>query len=227
MPEYTSNLNLVKPLDGEPADQEPYNGNMDKIDAAMGVTLCTSSTRPVGAARFVGQQIFETNTKRAYFFDGTTWVVMPRFALIEEIASTSTMWTGMTSQIDSSLLGTIAVPVAPYRRYYRFRAQASFSSNVPQTGTNAVIQRWNLALSQGSSSVDGSNSRTGIVFAPSPSAEVKTAIAFQEGFVQANEAPLLRAWAEQVAPTTVAQRVSASVGGHGSYNNMYVELWPA
>ena len=47
------------------------------IAGPMGVTsiqICTSTTRPAGAAVFTGLAIYETDTKRFYIYNGTTWV---------------------------------------------------------------------------------------------------------------------------------------------------------
>ena len=68
----TPKLGLYRPLaDGS----ENYNlvtdllNNWDKIDAAMGATAVTSSTRPASA--FNGQIIRETDTNRVYVSNGT------------------------------------------------------------------------------------------------------------------------------------------------------------
>lgn len=46
------------------------NNNLTKVDTAIGYTLCTSTTRP--AVPFVGQPIYETDTRRRYIsIDGT------------------------------------------------------------------------------------------------------------------------------------------------------------
>jgi hypothetical protein len=42
-----------------------------EIDAVR--FICTSLTRPTGAQRYVGQEIYETDTKRSRMWDGTTW----------------------------------------------------------------------------------------------------------------------------------------------------------
>jgi hypothetical protein len=47
------------------------------IQGPIGVTsivVCTSATRPTGINLFEGLGIWETNTKRFYIFDGTSWV---------------------------------------------------------------------------------------------------------------------------------------------------------
>jgi hypothetical protein len=69
----TTRLGLVKP---DPGTGEPVNvaaqinASMDKIDAAVGATICTSTTRP--SPPFNGQIIVETDTKRVYVYHQTT-----------------------------------------------------------------------------------------------------------------------------------------------------------
>lgn len=72
----TSRLGLVKP---DPGTGEPVNvatqinASWDKIDAAIGATPCTSTTRP--SSPFDGQIIRETDTRRMYVRNNTqsTW----------------------------------------------------------------------------------------------------------------------------------------------------------
>ena len=40
------------------------------------IKVVTSATRPTGASRYIGQHIYETDTDRRLYFDGTGWVVM-------------------------------------------------------------------------------------------------------------------------------------------------------
>lgn len=68
----TTRLALVKPTAGT---AEPVNvttqldDNWDKVDAVVGLTVVTSSTRP--AAPWQGQTIYETDTGRPYFHNGS------------------------------------------------------------------------------------------------------------------------------------------------------------
>lgn len=50
---------------------QDLGGNLDKIDAAMGVTICTSSTRP--SVPYVGQGIYEGDTHRFYVWTSGAW----------------------------------------------------------------------------------------------------------------------------------------------------------
>lgn len=68
----TSRLKLVKAALTDPANYVTYVADaFDKIDAAAGLTVCTSTTRP--ASPFVGQWILETDTQRRAHWDGTGW----------------------------------------------------------------------------------------------------------------------------------------------------------
>lgn len=47
------------------------NDNWDKLDAAVGAIVCTSTTRP--GSPYTGELIFETDTKKVACWDGTAW----------------------------------------------------------------------------------------------------------------------------------------------------------
>ncbi len=67
----TAKLGLVKPATDEDVDITILNDNSDKVDAASGVAVCDSLTRP--GSPFTGQTIFETDTKKIYIWDGDSW----------------------------------------------------------------------------------------------------------------------------------------------------------
>jgi len=81
----TTRLALRKP-DGTPVTGDTINvsldinGSMDKIDAAVGFTVCTSGTRPTTGA-WQGMPIFETDTGRGYIAStggpAPNWVQIP------------------------------------------------------------------------------------------------------------------------------------------------------
>jgi hypothetical protein len=74
----TPKLGLIKPAGGETLDVSIVNSNMDDIDAASGAYVCTSTTRPSGGNRYLGQFIYETDTGRILMWDNTgTWRTMP------------------------------------------------------------------------------------------------------------------------------------------------------
>lgn len=62
----TNKLALVKPAGSDLVDISVLNTNADKIDAAVGTFICTSTTRPTSP--WNGQVIFETNTLNQYIW---------------------------------------------------------------------------------------------------------------------------------------------------------------
>lgn len=48
------------------------NASMDIIDAALGTTVCTSTTRPASPVQ--GQTVYETDTRREMIYNGTVWL---------------------------------------------------------------------------------------------------------------------------------------------------------
>lgn len=78
---FTTRLLLRKP-DPDPSTGDfinvvtDINNSMDKIDGAIGFTVCTSGTRPTGVDRWDGRQIHETDTRRNYMWSAalTTWL---------------------------------------------------------------------------------------------------------------------------------------------------------
>ena len=70
----TSKLALNKPDTTDLVDIAVLNQNADKIDSAIGATVCTSSTRPVSP--WNGQVIIETDTlnQRIWVASTSTWV---------------------------------------------------------------------------------------------------------------------------------------------------------
>lgn len=72
----TTKLALTKPDGTDLVDIAVLNANADKIDAASGATICTSSTRP--ASPWNGQVIFETDTLNAlvYRTSTTSWNIL-------------------------------------------------------------------------------------------------------------------------------------------------------
>lgn len=71
----TSKLGLFKPdpdpVTGDDVDVDDINDNSDKIDAAAGLTICTSSTRP--SSPWDGQPIYETDTNRVMHWVEGAW----------------------------------------------------------------------------------------------------------------------------------------------------------
>lgn len=63
------------PVTGDDVDISVLNANADKIDSVISAMPCTNATRP--ASPFGGQIIYETDTKRAFIWSGTTWLQIP------------------------------------------------------------------------------------------------------------------------------------------------------
>jgi hypothetical protein len=70
----TTRLALQKDLGPENYSVTVVNANLDKIDAAIGATKCTSATRP-GSSLFDGRLIYETDTDAlvVYNITGPAW----------------------------------------------------------------------------------------------------------------------------------------------------------
>lgn len=70
----TTRLALTKPASSDPVDIAVLNANADKIDAAVGSKVVTSSTRP--GSPFDGQTIFETDTNKIMIYraSSVSWV---------------------------------------------------------------------------------------------------------------------------------------------------------
>ena len=69
----TTKLGLTKPDFVDVVDITELNTNADEIDAAVGMAIVTSSTRP--SSPWTGQIIFETDTLVPYVWDGSAWQV--------------------------------------------------------------------------------------------------------------------------------------------------------
>lgn len=70
----TTKLGLIKPDYVDVVDIADLNSNADDIDAAVGFTICTSTTRP--STPWSGQAIFETDTSGSFMWDGSAWQVI-------------------------------------------------------------------------------------------------------------------------------------------------------
>lgn len=83
----TSKLALTKPATSDLVDIAVLNQNSDKIDAAVGATVCTSATRP--SSPWNGMIIYETDTNAGYVYRSSTTSWLP-------IASGATVCTSST-----------------------------------------------------------------------------------------------------------------------------------
>ena len=96
----------------------------DEIDTQMTI-ICTSGTRPTGAE---GRRIYETDTNRLYYYDGSAWVI--------ETEPLQT-WSPTITQ-SSSVAGTVN------RGWYQRRnglweAALKWTSSASGTAANAIV----------------------------------------------------------------------------------------
>ena len=77
-------LQLKRNDGSDPFKRADFLENWDKIDAAPGVHICTSVSRPTWGTAHAGRKILETNTNRELIWTGTAWaepLVSPGFWL--------------------------------------------------------------------------------------------------------------------------------------------------
>jgi len=140
------------------------NDNYDKIDTAVGATVCTSGTRPA-TNLFTGRVIHETDTRRNYVYDGTNWIIASSIPIVSSTASIlnpyeglliynttddliykyrSSTWiaclaTGSTNH-ESRYYQSVAQSIANSAdTYLTFDATAYSSADVTRDGTNTTF----------------------------------------------------------------------------------------
>ena len=69
----TPKLGLELSTEAEIVDINELNDNFSRLDLQAGTRVCTSTTRP--AMPWVGQTIFETDTKISRLWDGASWLM--------------------------------------------------------------------------------------------------------------------------------------------------------
>lgn len=115
MPSFTPRAQLIKTAGPEKQNVGNLNDSFDKIDTLLGSQEITSTTRP--ATPFVGQKIWESDTKQERLWNGTTWVwiggVRPNARLTRrggaQSAITTTAFTVKLDTVDYANGGMIAV----------------------------------------------------------------------------------------------------------------------
>lgn len=75
MPTPSPKLGLALPSQPDDFSTADLRANWEKIDAAPGTFICTSTTRPTWGANQAGRQIYEVNTGVTRAWTGTTWRV--------------------------------------------------------------------------------------------------------------------------------------------------------
>lgn len=69
----TPRLSLKRPDDTDPFLTQDFVDNYNKLDAAPGTYICTSSTRPSWGSAQAGRTIFLTDYKCFQYWDGSAW----------------------------------------------------------------------------------------------------------------------------------------------------------
>jgi hypothetical protein len=144
----TSRLGLVKPGGGStgvitPADIvdiDVLNANADKIDAAVGGSIVTSTTRP--SSPYNGQLIYETDTQQAAIYSGSAWLYLAaaQMRLVKQLPfPTATTDFGTTPSEAKEFSFTTIVG---HRYVCHMQAQGGQISN---NGTPQIAQAWATA----------------------------------------------------------------------------------
>lgn len=81
----TSRLGLTKPATTDPVDIAQLNANADKLDAAVGIFVCTSATRP--STPWNGLTIYETDTKDTLVYNNAAWVIINDYDALTTLVS--------------------------------------------------------------------------------------------------------------------------------------------
>ena len=74
MSTFTPRLQLKRNDGSDPFKRQDFTDNWNKLDAAPGVTPCTSTSRPAWGAAQAGRAILETDTRCEYVWSGTAWL---------------------------------------------------------------------------------------------------------------------------------------------------------
>lgn len=73
MPTPSPKMGLALPGLSDQFSTADIKANWEKIDAAPGTHICTSSSRPTWTAAQAGRKIFETDTRLEWFWTGSEW----------------------------------------------------------------------------------------------------------------------------------------------------------
>jgi hypothetical protein len=70
---FTSRMGYKKPDGSDPFLRTDYTDLLDTLDANPGSLVCTSTSHPSWAAGQAGRSIYETDTRRVLWWDGTSF----------------------------------------------------------------------------------------------------------------------------------------------------------
>jgi len=103
----TTRLALFKPdpdpVTGDDVDVVDLNNNSDKIDAAAGFTVCTSSTRP--ASPWDGQPIYETDTNLFKAWVEGAWTSVGSALTLAQVYPVGSIYMATVSTSPATLFG--------------------------------------------------------------------------------------------------------------------------
>lgn len=128
-----------------------YDGTAWKMMQATAF-LCTNATRPTGSQLFDGLQIYETDTKRTYEYNGTAFVAMDTpLVCTSATRPTTGLYDGMIiyeTDTNETLVAynTATTPVwrRPWRMPWGVVGQANVTTS--QSGINAVVDLTGLSI---------------------------------------------------------------------------------
>lgn len=149
MVQYTTKLNLYKPGGGalgtntpdEVADIDKLNGNFDVLDAAFGLTICTSSTRP--SSPYTGRTIYQTDDSQVFVWTGSAWAAVAESVTPTNVV-TFTNKTFTTPEETTTISATAATgginfdAVTQADLYYTTNASANFTLNFRGNGSTTL-----------------------------------------------------------------------------------------
>lgn len=176
MPTPSPKLGLALPAQTDPFSTADIRTNWEKLDAAPGTHICTSTTRPVWGASQSGRRIFETNTNLEWLWTGSAWRrlnstgLLKRtdgsWAIAERVTDFST--TSNTFVRVVALTGVVVPagnrPIRVDLSYQRaINKMGNFEGAIYRSNTNAsgpVMARWHMGTSP-----DDRNAGGGVFFA--------------------------------------------------------------
>lgn len=138
--DYSSKDNLPMQQGGDVVDVSVLRALRDALDGKLAY-VCTSATRPTGAYRFTGRVIVESDTKRQYVWDGSTWVWLA--GGVRQVRSS--VYTGSLNNGGS--VTTLAIPAQPVACRVDVRATGlvGFSGSANQSiGLDASVSAGTL-----------------------------------------------------------------------------------
>lgn len=148
----TTRLGLTKPATTEQYDVTIVNGNSDKIDAAVGVTPATSTTRP-STQLFDGRAVHESDTDELVIRRGAVWSALGTVAAtasrIARRGATGTLKVATAAADDDAttlkqVTDAIAAAVLGVTTLFRIQGTNTAKGKVMTEVASAVFQNSNF-----------------------------------------------------------------------------------